>query len=164
MNNSTLYQERITSKKTEALFLSLTILLLWLLFWRASTAGADALAVICMFLFLFFLFSSVNYRVLIIHIDVDLLTLKFGVFTWAVSMSNIESCALDELPAFMRLGGAGIHFMFIRKRYRASFNFLEYPRVVVTLKKKVGPVQDISFSTQRPDEIQKIIQSIVNKH
>lgn len=56
------------------------------------------------------------------------------------------------------MGGAGIHFMTIRARYRASFNFLEYPRVVVAFKKKVGLVRDISFSTRRPDEVLRLIQ------
>lgn len=51
--------------------------------------------------------------------------------------------------------------MFIRKRYRASFNFLEHPRILITLKRKVGPVQDISFSTRRPDDILRIIQETI---
>jgi len=60
------------------------------------------------------------------------------------------------------MGGAGIHFMMIRKRYRASFNFLEYPRVVIALKRKVGPVQDISFSTRRPDDVLRLIREAVS--
>ncbi|MFZ2095565.1 MAG: hypothetical protein WAV05_02895 [Anaerolineales bacterium] len=48
--------------------------------------------------------------------------------------------------------------MMIRKRYRASFNFLEYPRVVIALKRKVGPVQDISFTTRRPDDVIQQLQ------
>jgi hypothetical protein len=52
--------------------------------------------------------------------------------------------------------------MFIRKRYRASFNFLEFPRVVIAFKRKVGPVRDISFSTRHPDELLRIIQDVVS--
>jgi len=62
----------------------------------------------------------------------------------------------------MRMGGAGIHFMMIRKRYRASFNFLEYPRVVLAFQREVGPVQDISFSTRRPDDVLRLIQAAVS--
>jgi hypothetical protein len=61
----------------------------------------------------------------------------------------------------MRLGGAGILFMFVRKRYRASFNFLEYPRVVIALRKKAGPVQDISFSTRRPEDVIRRIHEAI---
>ncbi len=163
MNNSTLYHERLTSNKTEALFLALTILFLALLAWRVSAAGLDALAVVCLLFFVVFLFYSVNYRTLVIDLDPESLKLKFGIFTWTVALNNIDAFALDEIPVLMRYGGAGIHFMFIRKRYRASFNFLEYPRVVITFKKKVGPVRDISFSTQRPDEIQQLVQSTMKQ-
>jgi hypothetical protein len=60
------------------------------------------------------------------------------------------------------MGGAGIHFMMIRQRYRASFNFLEYPRVVVAFKKKAGPVQDISFTTRQPDEVLRLMREAVS--
>lgn len=159
MKKNILFYERLSSNKTEALFLVLAILFLALLAWRVSAAGLDGLAVFCLLFFIVFLFYAVNYRTLVIHLDSEALKLKFGVFTWTVALDNIQSCALDEIPAFKRLGGAGIHFMFIDKRYRASFNFLEYPRIVIAFKRSTGPVQDISFSTQRPEEIRQLIQS-----
>ncbi len=74
-------------------------------------------------------------------------------------MENIQSITPDDdLPALNKYGGAGIHFMFVRGRYRASFNFLEYPRLAVTFKRKVGPVQELSFSTRQTEEIMSIIQ------
>jgi hypothetical protein len=76
-------------------------------------------------------------------------------------MENIEDYRLDEIPFLMRMGGAGIHFMVIRQRYRASFNFLEYPRIVISLKRKVGPVRDLSFTTQNPKEVLRLIQDLV---
>ena len=79
--------------------------------------------------------------------------LRFGLFTWKVPLENVEVCRLDDAPALMRLGGAGIHFMSVRGRYRASFNFLDHPRVVVAFKRRVGPVQDLSFSTRQPEEM-----------
>ena len=77
-------------------------------------------------------------------------------------LANIEECRLDALPALMRYGGAGIHFMVIRGRYRASFNFLEYPRVVIAFKRKVGPVRDISFSTRQPEDVLRVIQEAIS--
>ena len=77
-------------------------------------------------------------------------------------MDNIESCKLDNLPALNKYGGAGIHFMFVDGRYRASFNFLEYPRVVVALKKK-GRVQDISFTTRQPEEVLRLIHQAITR-
>ena len=116
-------------------------------------AGLDTLAVISFFFCAFFLFYSLNYRVLHIHLADGLLELKFGFFTWKVAMDNVESCRLDD-TSLWRIGGAGIHFSPIKSRYRAMFNFLEYPRVVISLKRKMGLVQDIAFSraTDRSDK------------
>jgi len=47
--------------------------------------------------------------------------------------------------------------MFLRGRYRASFNFLEYPGVVTAFKKKIGSVVGLSFSTRQPEEIIQLI-------
>jgi hypothetical protein len=99
-----------------------------------------------------------NFRTLIIRLSSEFLKLKFGIFTWTIPLYNVEKCNIDYLPPLMRFGGAGIHFMYIRRRYRASFNFLEHPRVVIALKNKVGPVQDISFSTRQPEEIIGLIR------
>jgi hypothetical protein len=152
------YSERISSNRTEALFLALTILFLLLFLWRSAAAGADVLAAVFLILSIVFLFYSINYRTLIIRFGAKSLKLTFGVFSWEVPFANIEACALDELPASARLGGAGIHFMSVRKRYRASFNFLEYPRAVIALKKPAGPVRDLSFSTRRPEAVLRLLR------
>jgi hypothetical protein len=57
----------------------------------------------------------------------------------------------------LKYGGAGIHFMTVNQRYRASFNFLEYPRVVIALKHKRGLIHDLSFSTQNPEQVIQVL-------
>ena len=156
-----LYTERLSSNKTQALFLALTILFLLLLIWRVNVAGLDALAAVFTCFSILFLFYSLNFRTLIIRLTPASLKLTFGIFMWNVPLNNIDGCRLDEIPLLMMLGGAGIHFMMIRKRYRLSFNFLEYPRVVIAFKRKVGLVRDISFSTRQPDEVIRLIQEAV---
>ncbi len=157
-NENVLYYEKLSSKRTQRLFAGLAILFLLLSIWRVKVNGMNGLAVFFLVLSCFFLFYVVNYRTLIIRIMGKTLKLTFGVFTWTVPFDNIESCSIDEIPALMKNGGAGIHFMFVRNRYRASLNFLEYPRVVIAFKNKVGPVRDISFSTRQPDEVLRIIR------
>jgi hypothetical protein len=164
MDDKLLFNEKLTSNRTFVIFVVLTVFFSLLLVWRVSNGEIDGLAIAFAFFFVVFLFYSVNYRTLIIRLTPEFLKLSFGIFTWTVAINNIEACSLDEVPAFMRNGGAGIHFMFIRRRYRASFNFLEYPRVVITLKKKVGPVREISFSTCRPDDILVIIPNAVHEN
>lgn len=153
MPGNLIYSERVSSTRTEILFISLAILFLLLLIWRITVGGLDFLAGIFLVIFGLFLFYALNYHTLIIRLTPDALKLLFGVFRWTIPLENIEECRLDEIPVMMKFGGAGIHFMMVRKRYRASFNFLEHPRVVIRFRKKVGWVQDISFSTGRPDDV-----------
>ncbi len=157
------YTEQISSTRTEALFLALTTLFALLSVRRVKAKRRGILSTVFRCFFAVFLFYSVNYRTLIIQFTAKALKLKFGIFTWVVRVANIEDCRIDELPAPMRYGGAGIHFMSIRGRYRASFNFLEYPRVVIALRRKAGPVQDISFTTRRPDDVLRRIRETVTE-
>lgn len=158
MTDNLIYHEKISSNKTEALFVALTLLFLAFTFWRVDSRGWDTLAITLAVFCAIFLFYSLNYRTLVIHLTPEKLKLKFGIFTWTVPVDNIEDCQLDELPTIMKYGGAGIHFMMIRDRYRASFNFLEYPRVVIAFKRKMGLVWDISFSTRKPEDVLRLIR------
>ena len=151
------YEERISSNRTEGLFVVLMLLCAGLGAWRVRAAGFDVMAAVLSGLALFFLFYALNYRVLIIRLAPEALELRFGLFTWKMAVENIEACFPDE-TSLWRIGGAGIHFSPIGGRYRAMFNFLEYPRLVVALKQKKGPVRDVAFSTQRPDEVLRLIQ------
>jgi len=161
-NDDLIYDERVTSKRTTVLFMALTLFFFLLLIWRVVAGSLDVLAAVFLCLFGLFLFYSANYRTLIIRLTAESLKLTFGIFTWTVPLDNVEESRLDDIPVLMRMGGAGIHFMSIRKRYRASFNFLEYPRVVIAFKRKVGLVRDISFSTHRPDDVLRLIREAVS--
>lgn len=161
MSDKFIYSESVSSNKTEALFVALTLLFFTLLIKRLLAGSRGILSALFSFLSALFFFYSLNYRTLVIRLTSKSLKLTFGIFTWSVPLENIEDSRLDEIPTLMRMGGAGIHFMSIRQRYRASFNFLEHPRVVIALKRKVGPVRDISFSTRQPDEVIKLIQEAI---
>ena len=155
------YLETLTSRRTFDLFAVLTFISMMFLFWRWSRHQLDGWTIAYLVIFLFFLFSTFNYQTLNINLTQEVLTLKFGLFRWTVPVENIAACQIDVLPLFMRYGGAGVHFMLIDGRYRASFNFLEYPRIVVSFKRMVGPVKDLSFSTQNPEEIIRLIHSAI---
>jgi len=109
-----------------------------------------------------FFFYVLNFIMLIVLITAEHLQLRFGIFKWTVPIDNIKKIQLDEIPAFKKYGGAGIHFMTVYKRYRVSFNFLEYPRICVSLKKKRGLVQDVSFSTRTPEKVMQVLSGIVD--
>ena len=157
-----IYEERLSSKWTQVLFVVLTAPFLLYVLWRLITIGADAPSVVVFCLFAFFLFYSINYRMLVIRLTRVSLKLAFGIFRWTIPLENIGHCQLDdELPLLLRFGGAGIHFMWVHGRYRVSFNFLEYPRVVIRLKKRTWLiVRDVSFSTRRPTELVQLIRGL----
>jgi Ca2+/Na+ antiporter len=157
--NNQIYAEKISSNKTELLFLALMVLCALFLIWRVNVRAWDVLGIVFGCLSTLFLFYSLNYRTLIITLTSDALKLTFGIFSWTVPLDNVSSISLDDIPTINRLGGAGIHFMMVRNRYRASFNFLEYPRLVIAFKKKVGLVRDISFSTRQPDYLMQLVKN-----
>ena len=160
MENDILFEEKLSSNRTEALFVLLMALFLVLGGRRVNARGFDLLAVIFLGFGLFFLFYALNYRVLVIHLTPDALHLRFGLFTWPIALNNIERCFLDE-TSLWRIGGAGIHFSPIQGRYRAMFNFLTYPRIVIALKEKRGPVRDIAFSTRQPDRLLTLLRESI---
>lgn len=159
MSGKIIYEEDISSARTEALFVALACVFLVLLYWRMAVAGLGVVAGILLFLALLFIFYAFNYRVLTIRISADHLYLRFGVFRWKIPLDNIDGACIDG-TSLWRISGAGIHFSSIGGRYRAMFNFLEHPRVVVALKQKKGLVRDVAFSTARPREVIQIIESV----
>jgi hypothetical protein len=161
MKDSRTYTETVHSNRTEALFLVLMLLFLLLSIWHVNFGGLDVLTIALMCLACFFLFYLLNNRALFIRLTPEALELKFGLFTWTVLTANIENCFPDD-TSLWRIFGAGIHFSSIRGRYRAMFNFLEHPRVVIALKKKKGLVQDIAFSTCQPTEVLRIIREAMS--
>jgi hypothetical protein len=157
VNQKDKYEERLSSLRTEALFIALTLLPLAVFAFRFPSAGMDGWSIFLLAVVAMFLFYSLNYRVLVIRVGPNALRLRFGLFEWTIALQNIESCTLDRVSVW-RVGGAGIHFTSIGRRYRALFNFLEYPRLVVGLKEKKGPVRDVVFSTRNPAQVMALLQ------
>ena len=158
--NTAVYTEKVSSKRTEVLFTALTFLWGGLSAWRAFVSGVAPSTIIFFCLFSLFLFYSLNYQVLVIRITPNFVELKFGIFTWSIPLDNIERCYLDD-TSLWRIAGAGIHFTFRHKRYRALFNFLEHQRVVLLLGRKKGMVREIAFSTRRPEEVKRVIATLL---
>jgi hypothetical protein len=156
--NETLYEERLSSGRTQALFLALMLVFLMLFFWRLRSPTLGFLGYLGLGLSAFFLFYILNYRELLIRITPQGLLLKFGIFSWLTPFDTVASCKPDWVSLW-RIGGAGIHFTWISGRYRIFFNFLEYPRLVLGLREPRGMVRDVVFSTDAPDEVMAIVRS-----
>jgi hypothetical protein len=157
------YTEKITSSGTSLLFLFLSVLFFLLFGLSISSMGFRFFPGLFAFLGAFFALYVLNYRVLKITITASQLILKFGIISWKTSLDNIRECRLDDSPALIKFGGAGVHFAFVKGMYRIFFNFLEYPRVLVSFIKKQGPVQGLVFSTRQPGQILDILKSRITK-
>lgn len=162
MNQNLIYHEILTSKRTTGLFLALAMLFLLLGVWSLASSGWEVLTIILLGFSFFFLFYVINYWKLEIVVTHEALQLKFGLFQWKIPLENIAWIKMDDLPWVMRNGGAGIHFMFVGGLYRAHFNFLEYGRLLVRLRKKSGLVQAVSISTQQPEKLICIIMTLID--
>jgi len=160
MPDDLIYEERISSLRTEAVFVALSVLCFALLAWRLTVSGFGIITALFLFLSVLFFFYALNYRILVIRISTEGLQLKFGLFSWTVPWHTVADAYPDETPLW-RVGGAGIHFSIISGRYRAMLNFLEHPRIVIELKEKRGPVRDVAFSTERPNEMLRIIEESI---
>jgi hypothetical protein len=154
-----IYVEKITSLGTSLFFAFLSALFFLLFVWRLSLVGWRFFTGLYIVLGLFFLFYVFNYRVLDIMITKEHLILKFGLVPWKTRLKNINTVELDASPAIIKYGGAGVHFAFVQGKYRAYYNFLEFPRVVVSFKEKQGLIQALVFSTKQPDRVLAALNS-----
>lgn len=152
------YEEKLTSLRTEVLFIALAILFLGLLIWRVMADGFGVIAAGFLFMLLLFIFYSLNYRILVIRVLAGKLVLKFGVFSWAVPISTIETVYEDK-TSLWRIGGAGIHFLIVHGRYRAMFNFLQHGRIVIRFVEKRGLVKEVAFSTGKPEYLMHLLMA-----
>ncbi len=159
-----IYYEELRSSGTSALFAAMTLIFLALFAYRYSTAGWNFGSGLFLFLGVFFLFYLINYRTLKIVITNQALKLKFGLVSWTAERDNIHSCQQDQLPLWIKYGGAGVHLAMVEGEYRAFFNFLEYPRVKVTFQTKRGWVEALSFSTRQPDRILELLGKRSGNH
>jgi len=152
------YVERVSSNRTEAFVVALTLASLLVLAWRMNSRGLDRWGVLLLAVAAYLLFCALNYRTLLIQVTERELSLSFGVVSWTIPLGNIAACSPDD-TSLWRIGGSGLHFTLLGGRYRAMFNFLEHPRLVIALKARKGLVRDIAFSTTRPDELLRLIQA-----
>lgn len=104
---------------------------------------------------LFFLVITINYFRLTIKIDHERLTVGYGVSKSKISWDNIEDCYLDETSSLW-YGGWGSRLGRVDGKWRAVYNVIGGPRVVVSLKE--GWIREVAFSTKDPEEVMEKIE------
>jgi len=155
------YYEEVRSFKTSLLFLFLSAVFSTFFIKRVLTLGYReniAFSTVLLFFSIFFGLYVLNYWTLKIIITDKKIQLNFGLIRWRSDLSNVKAVEMDDSPPVIKYGGAGVHFAYVRGMYRAFFNFLEFPRILITYQEKQGLVQGLVFTTRNPEKVIKIIK------
>jgi hypothetical protein len=152
-----LYREQLTDWKTSLLFAFFATLFAGFFALRFQQVGWKFGPILFLSLSLLFWFYLINYFSLEIIVTSEELILKFGVFCWRESLSNLARVSQEDLPIWIRYGGAGIHFALVRGNYTVFYNFLDHPRLIINLIHRRGLVQQVCISTCCPDQIHKLL-------
>ena len=104
MVSDPIYVERVSSNRTEALFVGLAILFFVLSAALAQTDIPGVWWAVTFGLFTVFTFYTLNYRTLVIRLGEEALQLQFGIFQWEIPFKNIIACYEDP-ASLWRIGG-----------------------------------------------------------
>jgi hypothetical protein len=99
-------------------------------------------------------FLVANFRVLVIRITGQSVTVAYGMIKRTIPWGDIEFGFGDESPVF-RYGGWGARIARIEGRWRLAFNVIGAPGVVLRLRK--GRVREFMFSTKNPQQVLDIV-------
>ena len=106
-----------------------------------------------MVMFIFMLavtFLVANFRVLVIRITGQSVTVAYGLIKRTIPWGDIESGFRDESSP-LGYGGWGARIARIEGRWRLAFNVIGAPGVVLRLRK--GRVREFMFSTKNPEQV-----------
>jgi hypothetical protein len=100
-------------------------------------------------------FLVANFRVLVITIGSQSVTVSYGLIKRTIPWGDIEAGFHDKSPV-LRYGGWGARIARVEGRWRLAFNVIGAPGVVLRLRK--GRVCEFMFSTENPEQVLDIIK------
>jgi hypothetical protein len=158
MQPGTIYEEKILSKWLTTMFVSITIVMLFLSVYQilVKPLGSKP-APTWFYLIMALLFMGITYLFgrLTIKMTPASISVGYGLLRQSFNWDNVEGCFLDETSAF-QYGGAGLRMARIGGKWRIIYNVVESPRVVLSLKE--GRFKEVVFSTRHPEEVMKTIK------
>ncbi len=164
MSLDTVYEEDIPSKwVTRILTLATTFFVLLFIHQLIEGSEGDNPTVRAIFpiLSLFFLGLLLIFRTLTVRMTTDNVTVAYGPISYSVPLKDITDVRADETSA-LRYGGAGIRLAPVGGKLRLVFSVIGGQRVIIGMSgRRIG---ELVFSTDRPDEIVKLIEERTAKH
>lgn len=162
-DGDTLYEESLPFPliKVITAVILLIALLMFVLFAVQIMAGPignnpapDWFYLVMFFLMAATTFLVANFRVLVIRMTGQTVTVAYGMIKRTIPWGDIESGFRDESPA-LGYGGWGARIARVEGRWRLAFNVIGVPGVVLRLRK--GRVREFMFSTKNPEQVLDII-------
>lgn len=154
----TVYEEDVPSKWLKRI-LTLTTAVFALLFVHQliedPEGDSPAVRAILPILSLFFLGILMIFRTLTVRMTTDKFTVAYGPISYSVPLKDITDVRADETSA-LRYGGAGIRFAPVGGKLRLVFSVIGGQRVIIGMSGRW--IGELVFSTERPDEIMKLIR------
>jgi hypothetical protein len=153
----TLYEEKIYSRWNILIMGVVVLVLLASLIWQlvAGPLGTrPAPNWLLLGMLIFFLAVGINFATLTIRVNMQGITVGYGLIRHHIPWSNIAGCRLDKASA-ARYGGWGIRLGWADGKKRLVYNILGGPRVVV--EKRQGRYTEFVFSTRNPEGVMKAI-------
>jgi len=163
INDDTQYEENLPfpliTVVTVVMFL--VALLMLVLFVAQLVAGpiGNTPAPDWFYLLMFIFMSAItflltNFRVLVIRITSQSITVAYGLIKRTIPWGDIEEGFLDSSSP-LGYGGWGARIARVEGRWRLAFNVIGAPGVVLRLRK--GRAREFMFSTKNPEQVLDIV-------
>jgi hypothetical protein len=119
-----------------------------------NTPAPDWFYLVMFILMLVVTFVVANFRVLVIRINDQSVTVAYGLMKRTIPWGDIEASFPDNSPP-LRYGGWGARITRVGGTWRLAFNVIGAPGVVLRLRK--GRAREFMFSTKNPEQVLDII-------
>lgn len=162
-DGDTQYEEKlpfplITVVTAVILLIALLMLVLFVIQLIAGSIGdppTPSWFYLVMFIFMSAItFLVANFRVLVIRITGQSVTVSYGLIKRTIPWGDIEAGFRDE-SSLLGYGGWGIRIARVEGRWRLAFNVIGAPGVVLRLRK--GRAREFMFSTKNSEQVLDII-------
>ncbi len=155
----TLYEEKIYSKWNILILGIVVLVLLVALIWQIIVGPLGTRPASNWFfagMIIFFLLIGINFASLSIKVNMQGVSVGYGIIRHTVPWDSIAGCRPDEASA-VNYGGWGIRIGWVGGKGRLAYNVLGSPRVVV--ERRYGKYQEFVFSTQKPEAVIEAINT-----
>lgn len=158
--DDTLYEERIFSRWVAAILGAVAGVMLIIAVWFMFLSAGIPFAFTMLYLVLggVLLFLTLNFSHLLIRLTPHHIEVGYRFIRKRVPWEDVVGCEPDETSA-LRYGGWGLRIARVKGRWRVVYNLIGVRCVVLSIGG--SRFDDIVFSTERPDEVVRVVHEVL---